>query len=210
MRSKDDNQIFQTIAGRVMFCRQMTRYAILYVVAEMTRAMSEPSKAHVAAAKPLLRNLAGTSDSDITYEQGGLKRTAFSDANWRHNPGKGKSMSSYVISLSNAPEMFEVGLQGLTVQPTMKEELVAAALAIKEAAFCSIIMKEVGFGTRFDSVSLYIDNNSALHVAGDRAYSSRVKHFALLCVFIQGLAKQGITDIHYVKTADQLAKTGTK
>lgn len=53
-------------------------------------------------------------------------------------------MSSYFMSLSNAPVSFKVKLQGLTAQPTMKAELVAAALAIKEAAFGSIIMKEVG------------------------------------------------------------------
>ena len=33
-------------------------------------------------------------------------------------------------------------------------ELVAAALAMKEAVFCSNMMKELGFGTRFDSVPL--------------------------------------------------------
>jgi len=67
----------------------------------------------------------------------------------------------------------------------MEAELVAAALAMKEAVFCSNMMKELGFGTRFDSVPLYIDNTSALHVAGNRTYSSRVKHVALRCFFIQ-------------------------
>ena len=59
-------------------------------------------------------------------------------------------------------------MQGLTAQSTMEAELVAASLAMKEAVFCSNMMKELGFGTRFDSVlvPLYIDNTSALHVAG--------------------------------------------
>ena len=42
-------------------------------------------------------------------------------------------MSSYIVFLSNVPVRFKVGLQGLTAQSTMKRELVAAALAMKEA-----------------------------------------------------------------------------
>ena len=172
--------------------------------------MSKPSKAHMAAAKHLLRYLAGTVDFAITYKQGGFKLTAFSDANWGNNPDNGKSMSSYIVFLANAPVSFKVGLQGLTAQSTMEAELVAAALAMKEAVFCSNMMKELGFGTRFDSVPLYIDNTSALHVAGNRTYSSRVKHVALRYFFIQELVKEGRITVKYVKTEDQLAHIGTK
>ena len=84
----------------------------------------------------------------------------------------------------------------------MEAELVAAALAMKEAVFCSNMMKELGFGTRFDSVPLYIDNTSALHVAGNRTYSSRVKHVALRRFFIQELVKEGRNTVKYVKTED--------
>jgi len=172
--------------------------------------MSKPSKAHMAAAKHLLRYLAGTTGFAITYKQGGFKLTAFSDANWCNNPDNGKSISSYLVFLSNAPVSFNVGLQALTAQSTMEAELVAAALTMKEAVFCSNMMKELGFGTRFDSVPLYIDNTSALHVAGNRTYSSRVKHVALRYFFIQELVKEGRISIHYVKTEDQLADIGTK
>ena len=44
--------------------------------------MSKPSKAHMGAAKHLLRYLAGSTDFSITYKQGGFKLAAFSDANW--------------------------------------------------------------------------------------------------------------------------------
>ena len=77
-------------------------------------------------------------------------------------------MSSYNVFLANAPVIFKVGLQELTAQSTMEEELVAATLAMKEAVFCSNMKKELGFDTRFVSVPLYIDNTPALHVAGNR------------------------------------------
>ena len=143
----------------------------LYAVNQVARAMSKPSKAHTAAAKHLLRYLAGTVDFAITYKQGCFKLTAFSDVNWSNNPDNGKSMSSYIVFLANAPVSFTVGLQGLSALSTMETELVSAALAMKEAVFCSNMMKELGFDTCFDSVPLHIDNTSALHVAGNRPYN---------------------------------------
>ena len=155
LQSKQEKQRFQAITGSVTYLGQVTRCDILYAVNQLARAMSKPSKAHMAAAKHLLRYLTGTVDFAITYKQGGFKLTAFSDANWGNKPDNGKSISSYMVFLANAPVSFKVGLQGLTAQSAMEAELVAAALAMKEAVFCSDI-EELGFGTRFDSVSLYI------------------------------------------------------
>ena len=69
----------------------------------------------MATAKHLLRYLAGTMDFIITYKKDGLKRMAFLGENWGNNLDNGKSMSSYIVFLSNAPLIFNVGLQGLTV-----------------------------------------------------------------------------------------------
>ena len=176
--SKEKKQRFQAITGSIMFLGQATRYDILYAVNQLARAMSKPSKAHMAA-KHLLRYLTGTVDFPITYKKKGFNLTAFSDANWGYNADNGKSMCSYVAFLSKAPVSFKVAIQGLTAQSTMEAEPVAVALAVQEAVFCSNMMKELGFGTRFDCVPLYIDNTSTLHVAGNRTYSSRVKHVAL-------------------------------
>ena len=153
---------------------QVTRYDIGYAVNQLARAMCKPSKVHMAAAKHLLRYLAGTTNFAITYKRGGLKLTAFSDANWGNNPDNGKSTSSYIAFLSDGPVSFKVGLQGLT-----EAELVAAALTMKETVFCSNMMKELGLGMRFDNVPVYIDNTSTLHVAGNQTYSPPVKHVAL-------------------------------
>ena len=91
--------------------------------------------------------------------------------------------------LSHGPVSFKVGIQGLTVQSTMEVEMVAAALTMKGAVFCSIMMLELGFEEGFGSVPLYIDNTSALHVAGNRTHSPRVKHIALRYFFVQELVE---------------------
>ena len=176
---------------------QVTRYDIGYAVNQLARAMSKPSKAHMAAAKHLLRYLAGATNFVITYKRGGFKLTPFSDANWGNNPDSGKSISSHIAFLSDGRVSFKVRLQGLTAQLTMEAELVTAALTMKETMFCSNTMNELGFGARFDSVPVYIDNTSTLHVVGNQAYSPRVKHVALRFFFVQELVKKGRISIHY-------------
>ena len=200
---------YQAITGSLIYLAQVTRYDIQFAVNQLARAMSKPSKAHMGAAKHLLRYLAASTSFDITYRKGGLKLTAFSDANWGNNPDNGKSMSSYIIMLSNAPVSFKVGMQSLTAQSTMEAELVAAALTMKEAVFCSNMMMELGFGDVFRSVPVHIDNTSTLHVAGNSTYSGRTKHVALRYFFIRELIKKRRITLHYVGTAKNVADIGT-
>ena len=79
--NKEDKRRFQVITGSVKYLVQVTRYDIGYAVNQLARAMSKTSKAHLAAAKHLLRYLAGTTNFAITYKRGGFKLTAFFDAN---------------------------------------------------------------------------------------------------------------------------------
>ena len=97
--TKADTQRYQSIAGSVMYLAEVSRYDIIYCVNHLARAMSNPSKAHMGAAKRLLRYLAGSIDFDITYEKGGFKLTALSDANLGNNPANGTSTSSYVMMM---------------------------------------------------------------------------------------------------------------
>ena len=141
-----------------MYLAQVTRYDILFSVNHLARAMSKPSNAHMGAAKHVLRYLAGTISFDITYKKGFFSLTAFSDANWGNHPDNGKSMSSYIMMMSNGPVSLKVGLQGITAQSTMEAGLIVPALAMKETVYCANMMRELGFGVTFKCVPLHIDN----------------------------------------------------
>ena len=90
-------------------------------------------------------------------------------------------------------------------------EAVLVAMIMKEAAFFSNMMLELGFDESFGSVPLYIDNTSPLHVAGNRTYINRANHSALRYYFFVQELVEGKISIHYVvKSEDQLADLGTK
>ena len=69
-------------------------------------------------------------------------------------------------------------------------------------------MVELGFEKGFNSVPLYLDNTSTLHVAGNRTSSGETYCSEVLLHSI--LVEEGMITIHYVNTQDQLADLGTK
>ena len=86
----------------------------------------------------------------------------------------------------------------------------AAALAMKGAVYCTGMMGEVGFEEMFKCVSIHIDNTSALHVAGNKTYSSRAKHVALRLFYVREIIQEGKISIHYIPTEFNIADMGTK
>ena len=92
----------------------------------------------------------------------------------------------------------------------MGAELVAGALAMKEAVFRSNMLIELDFGKEFEKVPLHIDNTATLHVIGNHAYSSRTKHIVLRFFYIREIASEGKITIHYISKEDQLADIRTR
>ena len=113
--TKADTQGYQSIVGIVMYLAHVSRYDIFSGVHQLARAMSNTSKAHMGAAKNVLRYFACSIYFDRTYKKGGFRLTTFSDANWGNNPDNGKSTSSYLMMMCNGPVSFKVGIQGRTV-----------------------------------------------------------------------------------------------
>ena len=69
------------------------------------------------------------------------------------NPPR-KSTFSYLTMLANAPLSSKSGLQGPTAMSTMEAEMVASALAMKEAVFCSNMLTELGFGKELSLIHI--------------------------------------------------------
>ena len=111
--------------------------------------------------------------------------------------------------MCKAPIRFKTGQQSLTAMSTMEAELVAEALAMNEAVFCSNMMKELGSGTQFEQVPVNIDNTATLHVIRNQAFGSGTKHIALRFFYARELVNDGAISIYYIPTENQLADIGT-
>ena len=148
-------------------------------------------------------------DFSITYKQEGFRLNACSEANWGNNRDNGKSTPSYIMMMCNGPVSLKVGMQGLPAQSTMEAELVAGALAMREAMFCQSMVTEPGFKEDFKRVPLHMDNTSALHAAEIQTSSLRAKHVNL-GYFIFARSSRRDTWAFTTPSAKQLADLGAK
>ena len=202
----------QSIAGATMYIAQVSWYDTLYAVGHLAKGMSKPSKAYMGVAKHLLRYLAESTDFSITYKQGGFKLAACSDTNWRNNPDNGKSKQINIVVHRHARERPNQ-LKGGTSRPHRSVNNGSGARRScannERGSLLQAHDAGAGFKEGFNGVPLFIDNTSALNVAGDRTYFLREQHIALKYVFIQERVEDGTITIHYAKTQDQLADIGT-
>ena len=141
--------------------------------------MSKLSKLHIAAAKHLLRYLKGDTGLAITYNTGCFKMTGYCNTSWENNPDKGTSTYGFLFMLAGGPLSFKTALLNVTAQSILEAELISMAHASKEAVDLSSMMAELGFGKLFEIVPLFGDIAGALHITGNRTYSSRTKHIAM-------------------------------
>lgn len=92
---------------------------------------------------------------------------AFSQANWSSHPDNGRTMPLHITMMPDGPVGVKVGLQGITVQPTMGAERAAVAVATREAVYCANMMEKLEFGETSKHIPLHTDTTSALNMTGN-------------------------------------------
>ncbi|XP_057249968.1 uncharacterized mitochondrial protein AtMg00810-like [Beta vulgaris subsp. vulgaris] len=98
-KEKVDASIYRSLVGSLIYLTH-TRPDIIHAVSIVSRFMSEPSKAHLAAAKRILRYVKGTKSYGILYEtEENHKLTGYTDSDWAGSIDDRKSTSGYVFQL---------------------------------------------------------------------------------------------------------------
>ena len=91
---------------------------------------------------------------------------------------------------------------------TTEAEYVAATQASKEAVWLKIIMEELRHEQ--ESIPLFCDSQSALHLARNPAFHSRSKHIRVQYHFVREKVEEGTVDMQKIHTKDNLADFLTK
>ena len=103
--SKDDGQnkvdatVYRSLVGSLIYLTN-SRPDIVHAVSIVSRFMSNPSKAHFATTKRILRYVKGTKDFGILYEANrDFNLTGYTDSDWAGITDDRKSTSGYVFLL---------------------------------------------------------------------------------------------------------------
>uniref|UniRef100_A0A151UDF9 Retrovirus-related Pol polyprotein from transposon TNT 1-94 n=1 Tax=Cajanus cajan TaxID=3821 RepID=A0A151UDF9_CAJCA len=204
-----DSTMFKQLIGSLMYLNA-TRPDIMFSVSVVSRFMENPKETHYVAAKRILRYLRGTTDLGIHYKrQGKTDLTSYCDSDYAGDQDDRKSTSGYVFLLSSGAISWSSRKQPIVTLSTTEAEFVAAAYCVCQGIWIKRILEELGVKLE-ESLSILCDNSSAIKLSKNPVMHGRSKHIDVRFLFLRNLCKEGIIELKYCTTEEQLADVLTK
>lgn len=200
---------YQSLVGSLGWIASTTRPDVSYAVSQLGRFNSAWTTTHWVAAKHVLRYLRGTQDLSITYSEGSLTPTAYSDSDFSQCPTSRRSVSGFVVVLGGGAVSWRSERQSVLALSTNEAEYMAAAECAKHLSWVRSFMYYIIFETP-TALPFFVDNKSAIDTATGESLNRRSKHIDRRFHFIREQSQAGLLDIRHIPTEEILADHLTK
>lgn len=211
--SVDDGLRFREITGSLMYLVACTRVDLAVAVNQLARNMAKPSKAHMTAAKHVLRYLRGTASLALRYGNPSAANVntvvGYADATWGNIPGSSRSVSGNVFLLNGAAVSWKCKVQSCVALSTAEAEFFSLCEATREAVYLRNLMEEIGL-PQTSATRILEDNQPCIHLVHNPVTVSRSKHVAIRFNFVRERLELGQIDVVYCPTGDMVADALTK
>eukprot|EP00253_Pinus_taeda_P034861 PITA_34861 len=143
---------------------------------------------------------------DISHAVGVVSR--YVDSDFAGDFDKRRSTSGYVFTLAGGAISWMSKLQNIVAFSTTEAEYIAASDACKEAIWLKGLFGE--FGRLQDTIKLFCDSQSAMHLAKNPAYHSKSKHIPIKYHFVRQVITERGVSLEKVHTKENCADMFTK
>jgi hypothetical protein len=196
----DPTQFKQNI-GSLMYLTA-TRPDLMFAVNMIARFMEHPVETHMTAAKRILRYLKGTIELGILYKRGESKKLiAYSDSDYGGDIDDMKSTSGAIAWSSRK--------QPIVTLSTTEAEFIAAAHCVCEGIWLKRILDSIGLQQQ-PCLTVLCDNNSTIKLSKNPVMHGRSKHIDIRFHFLRNLSCEGLVELVYCASKEQIADVMTK
>jgi hypothetical protein len=209
--SPAQHELYRKIIGSTLYVANVTRIDIAHTVGMLARFVSAPTTTHLTAAKRLLRYLRGTMDYCLKFEGTGLpdlELAVYSDSNWAGDKTDRHSTTGYVLQLNGSTISWQSKKQPTVALSSTESEYMALAATTCEYMWTRMLLQQM-LNINI-SARVWCDNQSAIALARSDGYSERTKHIDTRHHFIKQHVRDGLIDLQWIPTTDQLADILTK
>jgi hypothetical protein len=206
-----DATMYKQMIGCLMYMLA-TRPDMAYSVCLTARYMERPTEMHVAAVKRILRYLKGTLDHGILYKPkagGELILEGWSDSDYAGDYDDRKSTSGYVFTMNGVAVSWCSKKQPIVTLSTTEAEFVSAASCACQCIWLRNVLKHLHV-KQAGCTFINCDNSSSIKLSRNPILHGRCKHIDVRYYFLRDLCKDGVIELKYCKTQDQLADIMTK
>lgn len=206
---KVDNTFFKQIVGSLMYLTG-TRPDIIFSVSLISRYMESPTEMLLLAAKRILRYVRSTTEFGLFYkkeDESGL--IGFTDSDYAGDQDDRRSTSGYVFMLGSTAVLWLSKKQPIVTLSTTEAEFVAATCCASQASWLKKILEELQF-KQHEATTIFCDKSSAIKLSKNPVLHGQSKHIDVRYHFLRDLTNDGLIDLIYCKSEDQVADVLTK
>ncbi|XP_028785019.1 uncharacterized protein LOC114740934 [Neltuma alba] len=152
---------YRRLVGKLIYLT-MTQPDISYFVQTLSQFMQMPTKAHMAAARNVLRYLKGTPGLGIFINsEGELQLECYCDSDWASCAMTRRSVSGYLLKLGGSLMMRKTKKQHIVSKSSAEAEYRALSMATSEIVWAVSLLKDLGISHE-DPVKIYCDSKAAI------------------------------------------------
>lgn len=214
--------------GCIMYAMLCTRPDFSVSISILSRYQACASKGLWQALKRVLRYIKGTLDYSLAFNCKNFKHyiEGYADSDWAGDGVDRKSTSGYVFKVLGCTISWSSKKQLSVALSSTESEYVALSSACSEACWLKKLcedfdVKSEGDESKCDetegdesrrdkSVIIYEDNQSAIKVSKNPEQHTRMRHIDVRHHFIREKVSEGIVEVKYLPTYEQIADVLTK
>lgn len=202
---------YQELIGSLLFAARITRPDIMFAVNFLSKFNTCPGKDQWTAAKRILRYLKGSIDKKLMYSrdnQPDIEIVGYCDADFAADVEDRKSISGFVYMMSGGAVTWNSRKQQTVALSTTESEYMSISCAVQEEFWLKNLVEELLNSSI--SITLHVDNMSALQLAKNSSFHSRTKHIDVRHHYIREAMDKNLIQLKHIGTNDMIADILTK
>jgi len=172
--------------------------------------MHAPTIQHLGMVKRILQYLKGSIGCGIVMNNNGHTNImGYSDSDWAGNALDRRSTTGHCMFVGGNLVSWKSKKQNVVARSSAEVEYCAMTSATCELVWLKHLLTDLGCPCSI-TMTLYCDNQAAMHIASNPVFHERNKHIEVDCDYIRQQVQSKLIATHYVRTYDQLADKFTK
>jgi hypothetical protein len=174
---------YQHLVGKLIYLT-ITRPDITYAVSLVTQFMHTSTVFHLNLVKRILHYLKGSTGRGIVMtNHGHTQITGYSDSDWAGNAIDRKSTTGFCMFVGGNPVSWRSKKQHVVARSSAEAKYRVMASAACELIWLKGLLLDLGFSSSIP-MTLFCDNQAAMHIAANPVFHERTKHIEVDCHFI--------------------------
>lgn len=201
---------YRQAIGSLYFAAVSTRPDISFSVGMASRHNSNPNDEDWTSVKRIFKYLIGSTKLGLRYTQRNNKGlVAYCDADFAGDKQTYRSTSGFLILYAGAPIAWSSHRQTHVTLSSTEAEFISLCSTARDIVWIKKLANELGI-LHAGPVMIHCDNTSTIKTATNERTAFRTRHIGAQAHYPRELVNEGIIDISYVPSNQQLAVYLTK